>query len=64
MIRKTMMKRSAIALAAGTLAFAAVAVWAQNAAAPASAPAAPYERLAGPENHRVTARSFLQIAHI
>lgn len=41
MIRKTMMKRSAITLAAGTLALAAFAVWAQNAAAPASAPAAP-----------------------
>ncbi len=36
MIRKTMMKRSAVALAAGALTVAAVAVWAQNATPPAT----------------------------
>lgn len=41
MIRKTMMKRSVGALALGVLAFAATAVWAQNAAPPASPSVSP-----------------------
>ncbi|VVE07363.1 Gluconate 2-dehydrogenase cytochrome c subunit [Pandoraea morbifera] len=41
MIRKTMMKRSVGALTLGVLAFAATAVWAQNAAPPASPSVSP-----------------------
>jgi mono/diheme cytochrome c family protein len=41
MIRKTMMKRSAAAFGAGTLALAAFSVWAQNAASPSAATVSP-----------------------